>query len=303
MVTETFPARSGSWAIVRDPRSREASLARISRAADRNSGLLQIVRRDLPACIAVPVSACRHANSKVYVNCQAIPARPGTTLAPPLTRNFERRAAIAHDHHAPTAFAPRLETRTLRPDAFDAACATLMRLVEQDFSPGLLVGVRTGGLVVAEAMARSVLNRVPVLPLTCRRPSTRWKSMVPGLKTILSLAPEPVLNSLRQAEHRLLASRRRQVLPPPVDLAEAAAIGAWLARSEPSGPVIVADDAVDSGATLAVVLKTLREVCPPMTRLRTAVITVTLEHPAVEPDYALYRGVLCRFPWSFDAAG
>ena len=23
--------------------------------------------------------------------------------------------------------------------------------------------------------------------------------------------------------------------------------------------------------------------------------------PVVAPDYALYRGVLCRFPWSFDA--
>jgi hypothetical protein len=151
-------------------------------------------------------------------------------------------------------------------------------------------------------MSRAALSPVPVLPLTCRRPSTRWKSMVPGLKTILSLAPEPVLNTLRQAEHRLLASRRRQVVAPPVDFTEAAAIGAWLARPAPSEGVIVVDDAVDSGATLAVVLKTLREVCPTMTRLRTAVITVTLEHPAVEPDYTLYRGVLCRFPWSFDAA-
>jgi hypothetical protein len=42
-------------------------------------------------------------------------------------------------------------------------------------------------------------------------------------------------------------------------------------------------------------------VCPSPAELRTAVITVTLEHPAVQPDYALYRGVLCRFPWSFDA--
>jgi hypothetical protein len=30
---------------------------------------------------------------------------------------------------------------------------------------------------------------------------------------------------------------------------------------------------------------------------------VTLDQPLVEPDFALYRGVLCRFPWSFDATG
>jgi hypothetical protein len=35
--------------------------------------------------------------------------------------------------------------------------------------------------------------------------------------------------------------------------------------------------------------------------LRTAVITMTMEDPAAAADYALYRGVLCRFPWSFDA--
>ena len=51
----------------------------------------------------------------------------------------------------------------------------------------------------------------------------------------------------------------------------------------------------------AAVLRTLREVCPPATELRAAAITVTLDDPVVEPDYALYRGVLCRFPWSFDA--
>ena len=177
-----------------------------------------------------------------------------------------------------------------------------MRAVERDFAPSVLIGVRTGGLVVAEAMARAASNATPVLPLTCRRPATRLKALLPGLKTILSLAPEPVLNSLRVAEHRLLAPRRRQAPPPPVDQAEAAAIGTFVTASPHRERVLVADDAVDSGVTLAAVLAVLREVCPPATLVRTAVITVTLEQPIVEPDYALYRGVLCRFPWSFDAA-
>jgi hypothetical protein len=29
---------------------------------------------------------------------------------------------------------------------------------------------------------------------------------------------------------------------------------------------------------------------------------VTLDSPLVQPDFALHRGVLCRFPWSFDVA-
>ena len=190
----------------------------------------------------------------------------------------------------------------MRRPAFDAACAELMRTVERDGAPALLVGVRTGGLVVAEAMARAASNLTPVLPLTCRRPGTRLKSRIPGLKTVLGSLPESWCDAMRHAEHRLFSGRRRHAPAPLVDPEEAVAIGAMLAGEQDGARVLVADDAVDSGATLAAVLGALRAVCPPATDFRTAVITVTLEEPVVEPDYALYRGVLCRFPWSFDAA-
>ena len=49
--------------------------------------------------------------------------------------------------------------RTLDRDAFEAACAELMRMVLRDGRPDALIGIRTGGLVVAEAMARSVADR------------------------------------------------------------------------------------------------------------------------------------------------
>lgn len=191
--------------------------------------------------------------------------------------------------------------RTLDRSAFDAACAEMMRRVERDFPPDLVVGVRTGGLLVAEAMTRAALTAVPVLPLTCRRPATGIKHRIPGLKPMLTSLPEPLLNALRRVEHRLLSAHRNVATAPPVDQSEADAIGAWLAKRPTAVRVLVADDAVDSGVTLATVLRTLRGVCPKSTQLRTAAITVTMEHPAVEPDYTLFRGVLCRFPWSFDA--
>ena len=214
------------------------------------------------------------------------------------------REAIDAPYHPPVATggARRRAPLTLRPAEFDAACADLMRMVECDFAPDLLVGVRTGGYIVAEAMARAAARSIPVLPLTCRRPTTRFKSLIPGLKPILARLPRPLLDRLRQAEHQLLAGRRRQARLPPVDRHEAAAIGEWVTRSPRMTRMLVVDDAVDSGGTLATVLKTLPRVCPPGAQPRTAVITVTTENPAVEPDYALYRGVLCRFPWSFDAA-
>jgi len=196
----------------------------------------------------------------------------------------------------------RIATVTLRDAAFAAACADLMLLVECEYQPTLLVGVRTGGFVVAGAMARAASSALPVLPLTCRRPGTKLKSRLPGLKTILTALPGPLLDAMRRMEHRLL-SRRRHARLQEVDSAEAAAIGAFLANAPSPPRLLVADDAVDSGMTLAAVLRALHDVCPPGTELRTAVITMTLPHPAVVPDFALFKGVLCRFPWSFDTAG
>ena len=51
---------------------------------------------------------------------------------------------------------------TLQGPDFDRACADLMRLVEADYAPTLIVGIRTGGLIVAEAMALAATPRLPV---------------------------------------------------------------------------------------------------------------------------------------------
>ena len=200
--------------------------------------------------------------------------------------------------------APRGLINTLDAPRFAAACASLMHQVLARYQPDLMVGVRTGGLVVAEAMAHSVGDRVTVMPLTCRRASTGAKSRFTVLPTILAALPQFAVDRLRWLEHRLLSTHRRQrPAPQEIDLDEAAAIGRRLANGPGSPRVLVVDDAVDSGVTLATVLRLLRETAPDGTDFRSAVITVTLEQPLAEPDFALYRGVLCRFPWSFDATG
>ena len=193
--------------------------------------------------------------------------------------------------------------RTLDQPRFEAACASLMRAVLAKYVPDLLVGIRTGGFVVAEAMARSIAPPPPVMPLTCRRAGTTAKSRIRLLPKLLAVLPQPLVDSLRVTEHRLLLPRRKaNVKVQHIDHAEAAAIGRYLANRATPARVLVVDDAVDSGVTLATVLRLLSETCPAQTEFRSAVVTVTLEGPLAEPDFALYRGVLCRFPWSFDAA-
>jgi phosphoribosylpyrophosphate synthetase len=196
---------------------------------------------------------------------------------------------------------PAPSVRNLLGPEFDAACAALMRTAETHYAPDLLVGIRTGGLVVAEAMARAAIRPTAVLPLTCRRASTGTKDRLTSLRRLLTALPRPVLDRLRLIEHRLLTGRRKKVDLQPFDHREAATIGAHLAATSRSR-VLVVDDAVDSGVTLATVLGLLRTTCPAGTEIRSAVITVTLDNPRAEPDFVLHRGILCRFPWSFDAS-
>jgi uncharacterized protein len=197
-------------------------------------------------------------------------------------------------------FGPAL--RTLRPPEFNAACAELMRMVEADYAPTLAVGIRTGGLAVAESMVRAASAPLPVLPVTCRRAATGGKARVPLLRTALSALPRPALDLLRRVEHRLyIAPRTRQLRPQQVGHAELDMIAAWIADQPSQSRILVTDDAIDSGATLATVLRLVRAVCPSGTEIRTAVITQTMEQPITTPDYVLFHNTLCRFPWSFDA--
>ena len=197
---------------------------------------------------------------------------------------------------------PRIEIRSLTGPLFAQACAELQRQVDARFAPSLLVGIRTGGHVVALAMRDSVERDMAVAPLTCRRATTRTKTGVPGLGAVLSRLPVPVLDQLRRVEHRVLTGRKRPPGDRTLDATEEAALREQLARMRPGSSVVAVDDAVDSGATLAVVLNFLQAAVPQGVGVHSAAITVTTAEPLVRPDIALHQGVLCRFPWSFDAA-
>ncbi len=192
--------------------------------------------------------------------------------------------------------------RILGQHEFEAACAQLMRLVEQDYAPALIVGIRTGGMVVAECMARHSSLPLPVLPVTSRRASTDTKARIPLFRATLSALPRPAVNLLRRVEHKfLIAPRAQQQRAQTIDQREVEEIARSLAGSGARPHLLVADDAVDSGVTLATVVNHLTAACPAGTEIRTAVITQTLEQPVMRPSYTLYRNTLCRFPWSFDA--
>jgi hypoxanthine phosphoribosyltransferase len=195
-----------------------------------------------------------------------------------------------------------LRVATLGHAAFKSACADLRTLVEREFRPDVVIGIRSGGYYVAEAMLTDAWSQAALVPLTCRRVTTGVKNRVPGLRQVVSRLPASVADRIRLLEHRYVTLRKK---PDPqrrtIDAEEANFLSGVLSRLHPRPSVLVVDDAVDSGATLFVVTQHLRQAAHGA-EIRSAALTVTSAAPLARPDYALFHHVLFRFPWSLDAA-
>jgi len=188
---------------------------------------------------------------------------------------------------------------TLGPDDFARDCARLAQRAAA-FAPELLIGVRTGGYVVAQQLRERGFPSVPLLPLTRRRASTATKQAHPRLRALLPRLPYAVTDLLRRVEHGWLTRRERAPMPAhwEPDADEFGAITRHVAAYSPAR-ILVVDDAVDSGETLRAVVALMRQLAPGAS-VRAAAIVVTTDHPAIHPDFHLYAQTLCRFPWPHD---
>jgi adenine/guanine phosphoribosyltransferase-like PRPP-binding protein len=181
-------------------------------------------------------------------------------------------------------------------ERFQGACIRLWRLVASESKPQLIVGVETGGARVAAVMGRE--SGLPVVTVTRQRSLTRAKQTV-AVRYALKWLPRHLLDRFRLMESRLREARfnrsggvlgsRRVVM----------AAGALNALSTGAQDVLVVDDAVDSGATLADVVARIRAVNDDLT-IRTAVLCNTFRSPGFEADTVLYRGAIVRGPWATD---
>ena len=168
-------------------------------------------------------------------------------------------------------------------------------------APDAIVGVATGGLVCARLLEDDV--EVEIFSVAMRRASSATKEAM-GVSRILHRLPYGLTNWLRRLEDGLLA-RRAARAPTPVPaptpaLTQDVAEIARAVQERGLRHLLVIDDAVDSGATLACVLNSLTEALGPDVTLSSAVVTQTRAATLCTPDIALYHGTLCRFPWSHD---
>jgi hypoxanthine phosphoribosyltransferase len=179
---------------------------------------------------------------------------------------------------------------------FEHTCGRLAQQVAASYQPDLLIGIRSGGAVVADALLKTGLLTVDYVELVAQRRATRYKKAF-RLEWILQFVPRWLCNLLRIWEmQRAIAGFDRQQLPPRDVLVSAPDEGLITGARR----VLIIDDAVDSGATLHAVCKHVRQLNPAAV-IKTAALTVTFPEPVQTPDYYLYRDVLLRFPWSADA--
>lgn len=178
---------------------------------------------------------------------------------------------------------------TLDAPALDAACRRLETQVTATYTPDLILGIRHGGAEVSGRMFPAVQHA----EVSMHRPTTAGKRRLLSGRMLRSL-PYAWLDRLRIWEARWLSRRAPRPYPAGVTPAEVPPLPAACRR------ILVVDDAVDSGRTLEVVLRWIATCCPEA-EVRSAVLTVTTQHPLSMPDYYLYYpDTLIRFPWSLD---
>lgn len=188
------------------------------------------------------------------------------------------------------------------PGLREVSAELLSRMRDVGFGPDVVVGIATGGVRVAEAMG--IDGSIPVFTCRMRRASTEVKERSRSDRVLKAL-PRGLADLLRVAEDWVGERRRPEPVDPSDVLIHELSAIAEQVRTHGFKRVAVVDDAVDSGATLACVVETLRGLLPASVAVRSAVITQTRPEASrlVTADFCLYDQVLVRFPWSLDYRG
>lgn len=189
---------------------------------------------------------------------------------------------------------------TLDKKAFDDACISLAEKIFKDCKPVALIGIATGGAVVARLVHGELLKELHDLrcfDLSASRASTIVKRRS-NIRYVFRILPLFILDFLRIVESLMLRFNMKSSEVPERYVKFSDELLAYLKDAQ-NGCVYIVDDAIDSGATMSRVLAMLKEVNSAL-EFKVASLVVTQETPLLTPDVSLYNKVLIRFPWSDD---
>ncbi len=184
-----------------------------------------------------------------------------------------------------------MKVTTLDNESFVRACGRLEELT-RGFGPDLIVGIATGGEIVAGNM----YPRVRHVAVKACRPTTALKSRCGWFWKLVRHLPMKVCDLMRVVEAALFNNRKGPLSP--IEIADERRSIIAVA-----GRILVIDDAIDSGVTMVRVVEALRQIAP-QAKIAKAVVNVTTKKHLIEPDYRLFPDRrLVRFPWSKDFRG
>lgn len=179
---------------------------------------------------------------------------------------------------------------TLNETDFAEHCRRLDALA-RSFNADLVVTIATGG----DKVGSYILPEIPHISISSHRPSTETKKRHARMLACVRRLPLPVRNIMRKAEATIVEHRINNATPHKINLDSETT-----ARIAPAQRLLIVDDAVDSGATLAGVIDAISAL-DGKREIASAVLTVTTRNPLIRPTYALFDNrTLIRFPWSLD---
>jgi len=190
---------------------------------------------------------------------------------------------------------------TLSGAGLTTAVGSLADNIRPEFIPTHFVSIASGGVEIGKSLRARIRPSAVSIKVRAERPSTGLKKRVPFLAYALRFLPYLITDRARLIESRVLQWRnelRRERVANPLSQATVRVLSRIPAR--PETRVLVVDDAVDGGGTLAGILKGLDHVGEAGGLVRSAVIVITRENPIVWPDYYLMKDTIVRFPWSYD---
>jgi len=175
-------------------------------------------------------------------------------------------------------------------------------ILESDWKPELVIGIKTGGVYVAEPVYQQISEqyKCSYLTLSLSRPSTEKKKRF-KIEKLLKQLPYFLLNILRNLEVFIFEQTKSKTYIPyrEKDLHLDESFVKELYSYE---NIILVDDAIDTGTTIIAIKNRLLAINPHL-NIKTAVLTITHKVPFIEADYSLYKRVLLRCPWAADYKG
>lgn len=189
---------------------------------------------------------------------------------------------------------------TLNDAEFNCACINLANCIAEKGDTIALVGIKTGGAVVATTIFTHLKDEDVALKyyeVSASRSTSPVKN-TDRTKKVFKFAPNVILDWLRVFEHNCVRLRMSIFHTAERSIRLSNDLVEYLAHIE-CGIIYIIDDAIDSGATVNNLLAELNKINPKV-EYKVAVLVVTQSNPLVTPDISLYENVLLRFPWSSD---